>query len=215
MEKWRSIADIRREYGDLALDEESLPPNPFIQFQQWFSEVLKTELSDPTAMILSTVDNNNHPDSRVVLLKGIENESFIFYTNYSSSKAHQLRHMPYAALNFYWPQMARQVRIRGEVLLVSEAQSDEYFASRPITSQIGAIVSQQSHVIASRQELEAAFNELIAKNGQESAARPKTWGGYQVCPNEFEFWQGRTNRLHDRIQYCKTDNGWQFMRLAP
>ncbi len=215
MNKWKTIADIRREYGNLHLNEEDIPSSPLQLFEKWFSEVLAAEKSDPTAMVLSTVDEQSHPDSRVVLLKGIENNAFIFYTNYESRKAQQFTLNPYAALNFYWPAMARQVRIRGSITKTSTQQSDLYFASRPRLSQYSAVSSPQSREVGSRAELELRLNELITKHGQAPLLRPLNWGGFQVLPEEFEFWQGRDNRLHDRIQYVLTQETWSYRRLAP
>ncbi|MFC3908859.1 pyridoxamine 5'-phosphate oxidase [Legionella dresdenensis] len=215
MSKWHTIADVRREYGDLTLSEEQADADPFMQFRQWFEEILAVDKFDPTAMVLSTVDERGFPDSRVVLLKGMENESFVFYTNYESTKAIQLRHTPYAAVNFYWPEMSRQIRIRGRVKKASARQSDAYFMSRPLESQISAIASPQSRQIESRVALEQAFNELVKEYGQKAIVRPKTWGGYQILPDEIEFWQGRNNRLHDRIHYFKQGGKWTHRRLAP
>ncbi len=215
MSNWKTIADIRREYGDLDLNEDTIQACPINQFKLWFEEGLKTEKSDPTAMVLSTVDTKGHPDSRVVLLKSIEESAFVFYTNYQSTKSLQIRHTPYAALNFYWPQMARQIRVRGRIKRVPNKQADAYFASRPIMSQLSAIASPQSRRINNRQNLEQALNKLIAQYGQEPVVRPKHWGGYLVIPDEVEFWQGRDNRLHDRILYSKRRGKWVICRLAP
>lgn len=215
MTNFRSIADIRRDYGELSLSEELLPVDPLVQFKNWFEDVLKNETNDPTAMVLSTVDNKGCPDSRVVLLKGLDEGAFIFYTNYQSAKATHIQNKPYAALNFYWPQMARQVRIRGHVECVEKEQSDCYFSSRPIKSQFSALVSPQSHEIHDRESLEKALNDLIKKNGQEPIVRPVYWGGYRVIPEEIEFWQGRDNRLHDRIHYYIKEGQWKYHRLAP
>ncbi len=215
MTHFRSLSDIRREYGELHLNENSIQTDPFAQFSVWFEEILANEKNDPTAMVLSTVDERNHPDSRVVLLKGVENGTFLFYTNYQSIKAKQLDQRPYAALNFYWAQMARQVRIRGSVEKVGTEESDRYFSSRPIKSQLSAIASPQSREVADRATLESALNTLIAKNGQSPVLRPEFWGGYRVIPDEIEFWQGRDNRLHDRIQYYYAEGRWQHRRLAP
>lgn len=215
MSDWRSIADIRRQYGALNLNEALMEENPFTQFKHWFEEVLNSEKSDPTAMVLSTVDEQGWPDSRVVLLKGIEDNSFIFYTNYESNKARQLEKNPYAALNFYWPQMARQVRVRGAIHPTSEVQSDKYFQQRPMESQIAAIASPQSREIANRQALEDIYNQLLAYYTEHPICRPDNWGGYQVFPEQIEFWQGRDNRLHDRVQYLKQDQQWVVRRLAP
>lgn len=215
MSNWRTLADIRREYGELHLSEAEALNDPFAQFKIWFEDVLKAELYDPTAMVLSTVDEHGFPDSRVVLLKGFEDGAFIFYTNYQSAKAIQIQEKPYAALNFYWPHMARQVRIRGRIKKTTNNQSDEYFASRPRASQLSAIASPQSHTIRDRTSLEQALNSLIEKQGQAPIMRPEYWGGYIVIPDEIEFWQGRDNRLHDRVQYYKDKGQWCHRRLAP
>jgi pyridoxamine 5'-phosphate oxidase len=215
MKKWKTMSEIRRDYGNLSLSEESVANSPFEQFEQWFKEVLATENSDPTAMVLSTVDKKGRPDSRVVLLKGLLNNCFVFYTNYKSAKATQIGEYPFVALNFYWPQTARQVRVRGQVKKVSKAQSDTYFSSRPLQSQFSAISSPQSQVIKNRGELESLFNQLIAEHQQQSLVRPDYWGGYKVIPEEIEFWQGRDNRLHDRIHYYQHKGIWHHHRLAP
>lgn len=215
MTNFRSIADIRRDYGELSLDEESIPDDPIVQFKLWFTDVLQNETYDPTAMVLSTVDDKEYPDSRVVLLKGLEDGNFIFYTNYQSVKAIQLQNHPHIALNFYWPHMARQVRIRGLAKKVSQEQSDVYFSSRPVKSQYSAIASPQSHEISSRELLEKTLNDLIQQHGQEPVVRPEYWGGYKVVPDEIEFWQGRDNRLHDRIHYYRQKEQWCYHRLAP
>lgn len=215
MSHFRGIADIRRDYGELSLHEENIDSDPIVQFKHWFEEVLKNEQHDPTAMVLSTVDNKGNPDSRVVLLKGLDAGTFVFYTNYQSNKALQLKQHPYAALNFYWPHMARQVRIRGRVEKTSQEQSDAYFSSRPVNSQLGAIASPQSKEIKNRSMLEQALNQLIAEHGQELVVRPEHWGGYKIIPDEIEFWQGRDNRLHDRIHYYRHNEQWMYHRLAP
>ncbi len=215
MTKFRSIADIRRDYGELTLNEQIVPEDPIVQFHHWFADVLRHETNDPTAMVLSTVDDKGHPDSRVVLLKGLEDGNFIFYTNYKSAKALQIENHPYVALNFYWPQMARQVRVRGAIKKVNKELSDSYFASRPVKSQFSAIVSPQSSEVSSREALELAVNDLIQKHGQAPVLRPEHWGGYRVIPNEIEFWQGRDNRLHDRIHYFYQGDRWLLRRLAP
>lgn len=215
MNNFRSLADIRRDYGELSLSEESVFPDPVAQFKLWFEEVLKNERNDPTAMVLSTADEQGRPDSRVVLLKGLDEGNFVFYTNYQSAKAIQLHQNPYAALNFYWPEMARQVRIRGRIKKVSREQSDQYFLSRPINSQYSAIISHQSQEIIDRTILETALNDLIKREQQDAVVRPEYWGGYMIIPDEIEFWQGRDNRLHDRIQYFLQEGKWIHRRLAP
>lgn len=215
MNNWKTIADIRREYGDLQLNQDVIQESPIAQFKLWFEDGLTTEKSDPTAMVLSTVDEKGRPDSRVVLLKGLDDGAFVFYTNYQSTKSLQIKQKPYVALNFYWPQLTRQVRVRGRVKRVSKKQSNTYFASRPLTSQLSAIASPQSQKIADRDVLEQALNQLIREYGQEAVVRPRYWGGYMVIPDEIEFWQGRDNRLHDRILFYKKRGHWMHCRLAP
>jgi pyridoxamine 5'-phosphate oxidase len=212
---WKTIADIRREYGQLSLDELNVHDCPFAQFDLWFSDVLTKEKSDPTAMVLSTVDVLGHPDSRVVLLKEIKDGAYIFFTNYHSAKSKHIQANPYVALNFYWPEFARQIRIRGRVKQTTKEHSDVYFSSRPKSSQLSAIASPQSCEINGRAEIERRLNELIIKYQQQLVVRPDHWGGYAVTPEEFEFWQGRDSRLHDRIHYTCQDKKWIHRRLAP
>jgi pyridoxamine 5'-phosphate oxidase len=215
MSRWKTIADIRREYGNLSLNEENVLASPIAQFEEWFAEVLQTEKSDPTAMVLSTVDECGYPDARVVLLKGLEDQAFVFYTNYQSSKALHLNKVPYAALTFYWPQTARQVRIRGKVEKISAEQSDAYFSSRPTLSQLSAISSPQSKIVAGRVILDEQLKNLTQQYQNKPISRPEYWGGYKLLPTEFEFWQGRDNRLHDRLQYLLKQGQWKIQRLAP
>ena len=214
MTQQKTLADIRREYGDLSLNEQDVQACPIAQFQLWLSDILQTEIHDPTAMVLSTVDVDGQPDSRVVLLKGIDDGAFIFYSNYTSVKAHQIQANSAVALNFYWPSMARQVRVRGKVKFTSAKQSDDYFSSRPLASQWSALISPQSSQISGRAELEQAL-EALRKQDEVPIIRPDHWGGYCVVPHEVEFWQGRDNRLHDRIQYISQDSAWTYRRLAP
>jgi pyridoxamine 5'-phosphate oxidase len=209
------LADLRRNYGNRELNEATVNPDPIIQFQKWLDEWISVESQDPTAMVLASVDQNGHPDTRVVLLKGIEQGKFIFFTHYNSAKGNQLAINNNVALNFYWPKLARQVRIRGVVEKIPAQKSDMYFASRPKESQVAASIATQSQVIKNRAWLEMAFNNFIAHNHQDKLTRPKTWGGYAVTPNDFEFWQGRDNRLHDRLSYHKIDSLWKILRLAP
>ena len=215
MKQQAPIASNRREYGQLSLNEEDVADSPLVQFDQWFAEATSSEVLDPTAMILSTVDSNGRPDSRVVLLKGIENNAFVFYTNYNSVKSVQLETHPYAALNFYWPNLVRQVRIRGPVTRVSDAVSDKYFASRPKKSQCSAIASHQSQVMTNRDDLEAQVEQIMQAHADDVIKRPAHWGGFAVAIDEMEFWQGRDSRLHDRILYVKDDKLWKKSRLAP
>jgi len=209
------LKDIRREYGDRVLKREDLHGDPLKLFEKWFSDALKAANPDPTAMSLATVDAEGHPDVRMVLLKGIAQGKLVFYTNYQSMKAQQLEGNPNVALNFYWPELARQIRIRGSVEKISPTESDAYFASRPVKAQLSAILSEQSQVISDADNLENKLNALIEEHGQETVIRPRHWGGYRVIPREYEFWQGRDNRLHDRYRYLKVSGGWQIQRLAP
>ncbi|MDI1352998.1 MAG: pyridoxamine 5'-phosphate oxidase [bacterium] len=215
MSNFRSISDIRRDYGEFNLNEDAVHSDPIIQFKIWFEEVIDNEQNDPTAMVFSTVDPQGFPDSRVVLLKGLENDNFVFYTNYQSAKAKQLELNSKAAINFYWPQMARQVRIRGLVQKVSREASDIYFSSRPINSQLSAVVSPQSKKIPNRAFLDNALHDLMDKQKGQPISRPDHWGGYMLIADEIEFWQGRDNRLHDRILYVKENEIWVHHRLAP
>lgn len=210
-----TIADIRREYGDTSLNEEETFMSPLVQFDAWFQDALTHEHDDPTAMVLSTVDASGHPDARVVLLKGIEDNAFIFYTNYNSAKGREIATNPHVALTFYWSKMVRQVRVRGTITRVSDAMSDAYFKARPFMSQLSAIASLQSEVIADRQGLADACDVLAARYRDQPIPRPDYWGGYAVVPVEVEFWQGRDNRLHDRIRYVFADEQWVKARLSP
>lgn len=210
-----AIASQRREYGQLSLNVQDAADSPFVQFEQWFEEAVSSEMLDPTAMTLSTVDAAGRPDSRVVLLKGIENNAFVFYTNYQSIKSLQLQTHPYAALNFYWPSMVRQVRIRGPVTRVSDATSDAYFASRPRRSQCSAIASEQSRVLTRHDHLDAKVEQLMQQHADHVIQRPAYWGGFAVSVEQMEFWQGRDSRLHDRILYAKGDKSWKKCQLFP
>ena len=173
------------------------------------------EQDDSTAMVLSTVDAEGRPDSRMVLLKGLESDAFVFYTNYNSPKSLEIQATPTVCLNFYWPKMVRQVRIRGLVHRVSDQQSDAYFSSRPRLSQLSAIASSQSSVIENREILEQRWHALEQLYRDKPIPRPTFWGGFAVTPWEMEFWQGRSNRLHDRIRYTRTGDRWHMCRLAP
>lgn len=208
------FASSRREYGHESLDESELLDSPLAQFDRWLVEALSQDMLDPTAMVLSTVDSKGYPNSRVVLLKGVEDGTFVFYTNYESTKAHELESTTHVALNFYWPVMARQVRIRGSVRRVSRRMSEAYFSSRSKMSQCSAIVSPQSRVVSDRATWVKKAEQLLKKQGSEALPCPVYWGGYAVLPDEIEFWQGRDHRLHDRIQYTKNKSGWDKKRLA-
>lgn len=209
-----TYADIRREYLGAPLSETESDPNPFRQFDAWFTQVRGLE-TDPTAMALATSTRDGRPSVRMVLLKGVDDLGFVFYTNYRSRKAREIGQSGHASLLFYWSSVARQVRIDGVVEQVSEKESDEYFATRPVESRWSSYASRQSEVIESRESLEARFNSARQIYG-ESIPRPRWWGGYRVVPEEFEFWQGRENRLHDRLRYSKSAEGaWRRDRLAP
>ncbi|MGB5894526.1 MAG: pyridoxamine 5'-phosphate oxidase [Ignavibacteriaceae bacterium] len=197
------------------LNERSINKNPFIQFTKWYESILNSNLNEPMAMMLSTADVNGNPSARIVLLKEIDNSGFVFYTNYESRKGKDLKENPKAALTFFWGEPQRQVRIEGRIEIISKETSKKYFSSRPRESQIGAWVSAQSSVIPNREFLENKFDELEEKFGNEEIPLPDCWGGYRVIPNYFEFWQGRENRLHDRICYKKENDEWKIYRLSP
>jgi len=208
------LRDIRKQYLLAALDEGNVLENPFDQFERWLQEAIKDNQLEPTAMVLSTVDEHLQPHSRVVLLKELSHESFVFYTNYEGHKAHQMAQNKRVSLTFFWPTMERQVRIEGVVEKISEVLSASYFKSRPIDSQLGAWASPQSQVIHSNDFLEKQFQYYAQKFGNE-VPKPPHWGGYVVKPTSIEFWQGRANRLHDRLLFTKQVDSWKISRLAP
>jgi pyridoxamine 5'-phosphate oxidase len=210
-----SIADLRKDYTLNGLTEADAAPDPIEQFQAWFSQALAARLPEPNAMVLATVGADGQPSARVVLLKGVDERGFVFYTNYDSRKGRELEGGGRAALVFYWAELERQVRVEGVAERVSTEESDAYFASRPPGSRIGAAASPQSRVIASRDELERRVAELSAQHPQGDIARPAHWGGYRVRPAVVEFWQGRPSRLHDRIRYRLDGGKWAMERLAP
>ena len=211
----RNISDIRRDYEGGQLDESQATDDPMPLFEEWLTLALESEGLDGNAMTLATVDSQGRPHARVVLLKGVDDNGFVFYTNYHSHKGSELTNVPRAALTFWWPSLSRQVRIEGNVEQVSEQESDEYFASRPRASQLGAWIATQSVVIPDRswiEERKSRFEQ--AYEGQE-INRPVHWGGYRVIPEMIEFWQGQPSRLHDRIRYEHRDGAWHHFRLAP
>lgn len=215
---WRTaVAAVRREYTGLPLTEETAGEDPFALFERWFSEAAAQSLFDANVFVLST-SQNAQPHSRVVLLKGYDEGGFVFYTNYESDKGREIAQNPKVAMNFSWPESFRQLRIEGEAVKITAEESDAYFNSRPAESNMSAVVSPQSRVVKSRKELEDALGKLKDSLSEKPLRRPEEWGGYRIVPNRYEFWQGRTGRLHDRIVFVKDDAeviGWKKMRLAP
>ena len=210
-----SLADLRQEYALKTLDESQVLPDPLGQFALWMQEAIAAHLPEPTAMTLATVASDGRPSARIVLLKGCDPGGFVFYTNYQSRKGAELAANRFASLLFLWTELERQVRIEGRVEPVSAAESDAYFATRPVGSRHGAWASPQSAEIPDRAWLEARWHEAEVRYG-EAPPRPPHWGGYRVVPEAIEFWQGRRSRLHDRLVYRRDgDRGWRIVRLAP
>ncbi|MDN5204910.1 pyridoxamine 5'-phosphate oxidase [Fulvivirgaceae bacterium BMA10] len=211
-----NLADIRNEYTKQTLDIDQVSRDPISQFNKWFEEAQSAQITEPTAMTLCTVSKECKPSSRIVLLKGVVNNTFVFFTNYESQKGKELQQNPYASLCFFWPELERQIRIDGLVEKTDKSASDDYFQTRPKGSQIGAWASPQSSIIENRTVLEEKVEALSNQYDNKEVPRPNHWGGYQLYPELVEFWQGRASRLHDRIQYKKSsDNQWLINRLAP
>ncbi len=211
----KDLQHMRREFAGRPLMPEGLSKDPFEQFTVWFNEAISAEVEDPNAMALATAGANKRPMARVVLLKGIETGGFVFYTNYSSRKARELEENDQASLLFFWSVLARQVRISGTVRRVPRSASEAYFATRPRESQIAAWVSHQSAELKGREDLEEAFAAAKERFGDGPIPLPGHWGGFSLVPDIVEFWQGRPNRLHDRIEYRRQDSGWRMARLYP
>jgi pyridoxamine 5'-phosphate oxidase len=212
----QNIAELRKEYARATLDISNILPDPVKQFESWFNDALQAGIAEPNAMHLATVNDQGMPSSRIVLLKGIEQNKLIFYTNYQSKKGKELDVNPACALTFFWPEIERQVRIEGTASRVDGKTSDDYFQSRPRGSQIGAWASPQSSVIKDRSLLEERAKQIEKKyESLNVLPRPHQWGGYAVDPLMIEFWQGRSSRLHDRIQFVKIEGSWKVHRLAP
>jgi pyridoxamine 5'-phosphate oxidase len=209
-----NVADLRQEYMREGLDEKGVARDPLKQFALWFDEAVKAQMPMVNAMTLATVSAAGLPSTRIVLLKGADPRGFVFYTNYDSRKGRELAANPAASLLFYWIDLEREVRIDGRAEKVTAQESDEYFASRPLGSRHAAIASPQSNVVPDRAALEALFAETGKRHG-DNPRRPANWGGYRVVPEAIEFWQGRANRLHDRVLYTRGAGGWKIERLAP
>jgi pyridoxamine 5'-phosphate oxidase len=210
------LESIREDYTASSLSESNTKADPIKQFEIWFNEAQEAAVPELNAMNLATATHDGRPSARIVLLKGVYNDGFVFYTNYLSRKGKEITKNPVCALTFFWPSMERQVRIEGTLEKLSKEQSEKYFQSRPKNSQIGAVVSPQSQEIESRDVLEKKWDELAIEYTDKEVPKPSFWGGYIVKPRMIEFWQGRTSRLHDRIAYKKIDNkNWKKVRLAP
>jgi pyridoxamine 5'-phosphate oxidase len=210
-----TLADLRREYTLAGLRRKDLESDPISQFQKWFDQALKAELLEPNAMTLATVDSEGRPSARTVLLKQVDARGFVFFTNYESRKGRELAGNANAALSFFWGGLERQVCIRGTCSKVSKEESEAYFAVRPLGSQFGAWVSKQSTVVESREFLEMRLAEVEKQFAGQKVAMPAYWGGYVLAPNAIEFWQGRPNRLHDRMLYLLEAGRWIIERLSP
>ncbi len=207
--------DSKREIKKAELSEQTANTDPFVQFEQWFEFAVESGISEVNAMTLATATIDGKPSARIVLLKEYDEKGFVFFTNYQGRKGEELGKNPNAALIIFWKELERQIRIEGMVEKVDEKTSDEYFQSRPMESQVSAAISPQSKVVPSRQYLEEKWVEFLKQNYSGKIARPDFWGGYRVIPNKIEFWQGRPNRLHDRILYTKDEMEWKIQRLAP
>lgn len=210
-----SLSDIRLNYAKGALNINDVSNNPAEVFARWLNEAIAAKVSEPTAMVLSTVDEKGRPISRVVLLKELKDNKLFFFTNYLSAKGRNMELNPQVAVLFFWDELERQVRINGTVSKISDHESDAYFNSRPRESRIGAIISPQSQVIEDREVLERNFKEIMSRGEEYPIQRPEYWGGYAITIDEAEFWQGRPGRLHDRIRFRRVEDSWIKERLAP
>jgi len=209
------INTLRHDFSKQTLDEKDVNPNPFLQFEKWFKEAVDAHVNEPNAMTVATATKQGKPSARILLLRNFNENGFVFYTNYNSSKGGNISENPQAALLFFWPELERQVRIEGVLEKQSAEDSDVYFQTRPRTSKLGAWTSPQSKVVANRNELDEAYQKMESKFPDENVPRPEHWGGYILKPISIEFWQGRPSRMHDRILYSKIADNWKIERLAP
>lgn len=214
MQENNELKNLRLSYERDHLLESNVSKDPFIQFKIWFDLVVKAEVIEPNAMTIATSTKNGIPSARMVLLKGFDETGFTFFTNYESRKGKELLDNPLASLLFWWRELERQVRIEGKIEKISRKESEEYFNLRPLKSRYGALSSNQSEIVKNREVLEKRFSDLEKQFG-ENPPTPENWGGYKLLPNKFEFWQGRRDRLHDRICYEKVNNDWKIYRLQP
>ena len=217
MTKIKNLHSLRKDYGNIALTISTSQKDPFKQFEKWFKQSLNAKIYEPNAFILSTANKKGVPSSRVVLLKKIDSNGFYFFTNYSSQKGKEILENPTVSMVFFWPEIHRQIRITGKVKKISREESKKYFFSRPLGSQIGAIISPQSSEIESEKVLATDYNNFLKSVNSKKVVIdcPKHWGGYCIKPIRFEFWQGKSNRLHDRLVYKSTSSSWKITRLAP
>jgi pyridoxamine 5'-phosphate oxidase len=209
------INQLRHDFSKMSLDEHQVEKHPIIQFEKWFKDAVDAHLPDPNAFVLSTASASGRPSSRVLLLRNFSEKGFVFYTNYQSRKGEELRTNPYAAMNFFWPELERQVRIEGVIEQQNSEESDVYFKLRPDGSKLGAWTSPQSKVINSREELESHYQKTSEQFDGKEIPRPSFWGGYLLKADKIEFWQGRPSRLHDRLLFTYQDSNWKMERLAP
>ncbi len=212
----QQIQQLRKEYQDAGLEKSEMAADPFTQFGAWFDTAVSAGIKEPNGMAVSTVSANGHPSTRIVLLKHYDERGFVFFTNYHSRKGREIEINPYGAMTFWWVDLERQVRIEGMLEKVSPAESDAYYNSRPRGSRLGAWVSPQSQIIDDREVLNGRQQQVEAQFPvDQPVPRPEHWGGYRLVPETIEFWQGRPNRLHDRLRYVRGDGNWEIERLAP